>query len=433
MLYWELEYTKNGLPTIRVVKEERIVYLHSRYDPEKEARRWVEHQTSYLTEMPDRFLVVGMGAGHHIKALHQRFPDIEIDVWDFNRQFGKWLVESGLLSWMTSEQVPITYRYTDQLSEFYQYLTHVIENCHVFMLIHSPSLELIPGSFNQWKMTLEEQLLHRRSFFLQGERLDENFCLNLSLHDPGITTWLDKYQDVPMILASAGPSLTKQIKILKDEIDKRGKRFVLGCVGTALIPLLKLGVSPDFVMVSDANALIIEQFRGVDTSERPLFYLSTANHDAVKNYRGPRYIVWQKGYEPAEKVALERREPTVDTGGSVATCLLDLMVKMGGNPIALIGQDLSYTDGWSHASEAHAQRRVNTDIVYYEVDDFNRKGKVKTSLNLLSYLRWFERYVYCYENRYGGAQYRFWNCTEGGAYIKGWKHAKLTDFLDSFC
>lgn len=427
---WELVLAKNGMPTIRVINGERTVYLHSRYDPEKEAKRWVEHQISVYKERPERFLVIGMGAGYHIKALHRRFPDVVIDVWDFNREFGEWITTTGLLAWLGSEQSCITYRYTDSLKEFQPYLSEVVERRHIHFLIHSPSLELIPSSLSHWKQILEEQLLQRRAFFLQGEKLDENFRKNLSLRDPGISSWLGKYRDVPMILASAGPSLNKQIEILKDMIERKGKSFVLGCVGTALVPLLKRGVSPDFVMISDANISIMEQFRGVDTSERPLFYLSTANHETVKHYRGPRYIVWQEGYGPAEKEAQVRGESVVETGGSVATCLLDLMVKMGGNPIALIGQDLAYTDGWSHAADAHAQKRVNTGSVLYEVDDFYRKGKVKTSLNLLSYLRWFERYVYTYEKNVGGAINRFWNCTEGGAHIKGWKHAKLADFIN---
>lgn len=428
---WQLDYAKNGMPIVGVLKANRTLYLHSRYDPEKEAHRWVEHQTSYLTEIPDRFLVIGMGAGYHIKVLHQRFPSVFIDVWDFNRRFGEWINKSGLLSWLTSERRSfITYRYTESLAEFNQYVTQVTRDNDIHLLIHPPSLELIPAALSRWKLALEEQLLQRRAFFAQGEKLDENFRQNLSLQDPGIVAWVEKYRDTPMILAAAGPSLTKQIKVLKEAIEDKGKPFVLGCVGTALIPLLKEGVSPDFVMVSDANINIMEQFHGVDTSARPLFYLSTANHNTVKNYQGPRFIVWQKGYRPAEKEALERGEPLVETGGSVATCLLDLMVKMGGNPVALIGQDLAYTGGWSHASETHAQKRVNTDAIHYEVDDFYRRGKVKTSLNLLSYLRWFERYVESDVNGTGEGQNRFWNCTEGGAHINGWKHGRLRDFLD---
>jgi len=39
----------------------------------------------------------------------------------------------------------------------------------------------------------------------------------------------------------------------------------------------------------------------------------------------------------------------VDSGGSVATTILDIAIKMGGNPIILVGQDLAYVDGKNHA------------------------------------------------------------------------------------
>lgn len=426
-IHWELDDAQNGMPIVKILKENRTWYLHSRYDPEKEAFRWVERQTADLTKIPERFLVIGMGAGYHVHMLHRRFPEVCIDVWDFNCRFGEWLSQSGLLSWLTDKSSLITYRYTESLEEFNRHLGQIMQEDEIYMLIHSPSLELIPSALSQWKLALEEQLLHTRAYFVQRKKLDENFYQNVLLNDPGVATWINQYVDKPMIMVSGGPSLTKQIKVLKKAIENNGKTFVLGCVGTALIPLLNEGVLPDFVMISDASDSILEQFHGVNTTERPLFYLSTANHMTVKNYQGPRYIVWQKGYGPAEKIASERGEPIVETGGSVATCLLDLMVKMGGNPIALIGQDLAFSDGWSHASGTHARKRVKTDYANYEIDDFYRRGKVKTSLNLLSYLRWFERYV---ENKDPN---RFWNCTEGGAYIKGWKHGKLSDFLDEFC
>jgi len=38
-------------------------------------------------------------------------------------------------------------------------------------------------------------------------------------------------------------------------------------------------------------------------------------------------------------------EHLVDSGGSVATTILDIAIKMGGNPIILVGQDLAYVDG----------------------------------------------------------------------------------------
>lgn len=429
-LNWQLDTAKNGLPIVRIHKRGHVRFLHSRYDPEKEAMRWVEHQTSYVPEILSRFVVIGMGAGYHVKALRDRFPATPIDVWDFNERFGKWLGKVGLLSWLSDANSRVTYRCTESLADFRRYVSNVMLDGRVHMLIHPPSLELIPDSLTQLKLAFEEQLLQRRAFFAQEEKLDQNFRQNLLLQDPGISAWLHQYRDMPMVLASAGPSLTKQIGVLKEAKLQKKRDFILGCVGTALIPLLKKGLSPDFVMVSDANDMIIEQFYGVDTAKRPLFYLSTANHQTVKNYRGPRFIVWQKGYEPAEKEALAREEPVVETGGSVATCLLDVMVKMGGHPIALVGQDLAFTDGWSHAADAHAQRKLSLDAAFYEVENFDRNGKVKTSLNLLSYLRWFERYVEARIQESGNEDQRFWNCTEGGAYIQGWKHAPLSEFLE---
>lgn len=179
-------------------------------------------------------------------------------------------------------------------------------------------------------------------------------------------------------------------------------------------------------MVSDPQDYIIDQLSGIGDLHIPFFYLATANTKAVANFIGARYVVWQKGYPVAEEQAITHGVPTVQTGGSVATCLLDLMVLMGGGPIALVGQDLAFTGGQSHAIGTHGYRQTQANFNYIHVTSWDEDGTVPTSKNLQAYLHWFERYV---ADKPKG---QLWNCTEGGAYIKGFIHAPLIEFVKRF-
>jgi len=371
------------------------------------------------------FVLVGMGAGYHVRVLHQALPSIPIHVWDFNNNYAEWIHSTGLLSWMEKYTGEVTYRVTESMREVRKGFLPLIQNPHSCLLIHPPSLEIMPGKLHELKQALEDYLLFRRTVRAQGHLLDKNYQFNLALGDPGITQWINGFNNHPAILVSAGPSLTKQFSLLQDV--RKKSPFIIGSMGTALTPLLKAGIKPDFFMLSDPQDAIIEQINKFDFSDIPLFYLCTANAKAIAYYKGPRYIVWQKGFREAEIQAEKRGEPLIKTGGSVATCLLDLMVQMGCGPIALVGQDLAFTSGQSHAEGTHGVRNVNPETALLQVEDFFKTSTVSTSRNLYYYLRWFERYV-----RERQEPERFWNCTEGGAYINGWVHAKLNMFYANF-
>lgn len=156
--------------------------------------------------------------------------------------------------------------------------------------------------------------------------------------------------------------------------------------------------------------------------ETPLFYLSTAYHETILLHKGPRRIVYQEGYAAAEKRAIEKYEPVIQTGGSVATALLDIMVRLGGKSVALVGQDLAFTDGKSHANAAHAQQKVKEVQGAKKVINYYQTAEVHTARNFTIYRKWFEKYQETH------TELALYNCTEGGAYIHHWKHISLQEY-----
>lgn len=418
---WAFCNTSIDQPTIIVSNSEKTFYMHSKYNPLQEAVRWVESLS--INENNDSIVLVGMGAGYHAQALHEKYPSVPIYVWDFNVEFKEWIEKSKLLSWMEQCTDSVFYRATESWEEINSIFLPQVKKTGTILLLHPPSLDIIPNKLTDFKKLLDEHLLFIRSFRKQGQKLKENYQNNLLLGDTGIKDWIGRYKGNPMILISAGPSLDKQLKLLV-EISK-SKSYILGSVGTALKPLLKAGIKPNFIMLSDAQEIILEQINNIDINDLPLFYLCTANAKAVSYYQGPRYIVWQKGFEQGEQQAFNRGEQLIQTGGSVATCLLDLMVQMGGSPIALVGQDLAFTNGQSHTNNAPGKMIIDPKIASIKVPDFYLQSTVSTCRNLYTYLQWFSRYI-----RDKQVNSRFWNCTEGGAYIDGWIHKPLSEFMN---
>jgi hypothetical protein len=128
------------------------------------------------------------------------------------------------------------------------------------------------------------------------------------------------------------------------------------------------------------------------------------------------------------------------SGGSVASTAFDLLVKMGCDPVILVGQDLAFTDKIPYTRGADFLRldelnRFNTLEMMHRasikerdtriVEDING-GPIETSNLLYGYLKWFEERISSVPNLIVDA-------TEGGAKKKGTKILPLRDAIRKFC
>lgn len=415
-MQFKLVTTKNGQHCVEISAEGKLYYIHSRYNPEREADRWVSNLE--VSNDVSKIIVVGMGGGHHIRSLIQKYPEAKIEIWDFNTLFYSWIRSTGEIEDVLCNK-NINYFSSEDLKAIQKELLEKIGQSP--LIIYKPSLFIIDNKLNYLREKLEDIEYIQSSYINQKHMLVHNFENNQALRDPGINELLNTYNNKPFILVSAGPSLTKQLPLIRE---MKCKTDVMICsVGTALRALISNGINPDYVMVSDPSDQIIKQFEGVNTEELKLFYLSTANYNAIKHFKGQRYIVYQEEYTDARNIANSYNGPTIQTGGSVATSLLEVIVKLGGKTIALVGQDLAYTNDKTHMELAPTVEQISNNFQYLEIDDYYLKERVKTSKNLSIYRKWFENYV-----KYKSSNYKFWNCTEGGAHIKGWNHQPLTKY-----
>lgn len=406
------------VPTIQVDKNGKRIVFHSKYNPLHEAKVWVENETKYLNDKED-IIVIGIGAGYHIQRLAEIFPERKITVIEFNDSYFKWFMKCPL-------HKPFNQYKSVEFQEFNHLST--MEQTQVFssvsstnLLIHKSGLDMLPQKYNSIKSILDDIQVQKSSILNQIDNMNDNFKENILLNDDGIGTMKNRYQGKPMILVAAGPSLDKQLPLLKKIRDE--KHFIIGAVGTAIKPLIQSGITPDFFSIIDPNSGTFNQLTDLNLKDTPLLYLCTAYHNTIMLHRGPRRILYQEGFTEAEIKANTKSEPLIQTGGSVATALLDVMVYLGGQSIALVGQDLAYTDGQSHATTAHAQKEIKGTE---KTVNYHQTGQVYTGKNLTIYRKWFENYAK------SQTHLQLFNCTEGGAYIENWTHIRLADYYSKF-
>lgn len=417
MEWFKLE-TRSGDLTVKVHSSDRTFYLHSRYNPRKEAKDLVDHIE--ISPFSREIIVFGIGAGYHVLEILERFPNLQVILVELNERYAEWSQRELPIVKDIINHSRVKFLHSSGLGAIKKIFSDLQKSNESEIFIFQPSTELILD--NQIRLLLKQIRLVKNSFYLQRTLMEENFKENLVGNYPTLSHYSETFNDKRIILVSAGPSLLKQMPLLK-RISSSEDTLIVS-VGTSFEILFSYGITPHLVMLADANEAIIKQLDFEYPNRVPLFFLSTANHKAVSSYRGPKFILWQKGYPPAEELALETGEPLIQSGGSVATGLLDLVVKLGAKYIALVGQDLAFTDNQTHASGIHSNESITVTNSLIEVNDYYRIKKIHTPLNLFTYKSWFEAYALTIDSNV-----HLWNCTEGGAYIENFIHDSLENFI----
>ncbi|MBJ80435.1 MAG: hypothetical protein CMH60_03875 [Myxococcales bacterium] len=152
----------------------------------------------------------------------------------------------------------------------------------------------------------------------------------------------------PLIMASPGPSLDKNI----DELYKIQNKAVICCISQCVGKLISKGIKPDFVFAADPQNLIshFEKVNGDNVGA--LVLAATVN---PKLYRVPatRFITMAANGQSDEwLLGFLGQQPNTSAGGSVACSVFALSAQAKCHPIILVGQDLAFSEGRRYAEEA---------------------------------------------------------------------------------
>ncbi|WP_423778686.1 motility associated factor glycosyltransferase family protein [Campylobacter jejuni] len=219
------------------------------------------------------------------------------------------------------------------------------------------------------------------------------------------------------IIVSTGPSLTKQLPLLK----KYASKATLFCADSAYPILAKHGIKPDYVCMLERSELTAEFFNNdfKEFDKDILFVLKSYTHPHTTKYlqKNNRNFMLVSTYASFINYLKLDNFGYFNMGFSVAhmACYLSLHLKH--KNIIFIGQDLAYSeDGSSHpkeyiyGSQSEEIRGEKYTLAY------GGKGKVRTQLTWNLFRQVFEKDIFWAKEKLHIATY---NCTEGGARIEG--------------
>ncbi|EAL7559434.1 DUF115 domain-containing protein [Campylobacter jejuni] len=213
------------------------------------------------------------------------------------------------------------------------------------------------------------------------------------------------------IVVSAGPSLTKQLSLLKAYQDKA----VIFCADGALSMLEKKGIVPDYVTNLDFTDLAMKFFQNKENLKQSIIALECATHpNIVRSLNAENCMIVLRNKALYQRFNLNDFG-YIDTGTHVSHFSYTLALALGFKNIIMIGQDLafdekgnSHSKGFSYGEQFSGEKTVPT----LKTQAYGGKGEVLTHITWNDYRVKLEYLFACNDQKA-----KFYNATEGGARI----------------
>ncbi|ELU7403134.1 motility associated factor glycosyltransferase family protein [Campylobacter jejuni] len=212
------------------------------------------------------------------------------------------------------------------------------------------------------------------------------------------------------IVVSAGPSLAKQLPLLKAYQEKA----VIFCADGALSMLEKEGIVPDYVTNLDFSHWALKFFQNKEILKQSIIALECATHPSmVEDLKNLNCMIVLRNKALYQRFNLNDFG-YIDTGTHVSHFSYTLALALFKN-IILIGQDLafdekgnSHSKGFSYGEQFNGEKTVPT----LKTQAYGGKGEVLTHITWNDYRIKLEYLFACNDQKA-----KFYNATEGGARI----------------
>lgn len=361
-----VENTKENNNTLAVVRDDRKLYLNSKYNPKRESEIFINNLDD-LAEY-EHIVLMGLGAGYHLEKLISDFKG-NISVIEPNIESIRALYDNNMLEFLNGKEKKIDISIVNNRYNMgnFQMLRNNLLNKKIKMI----TLKSYEKYFTEEMRYIEEFVLGimkstKKSFMTNysfQRRWITNSVGNLkyNLETVDIFDLKEKFKDKPGIIAAAGPSLAEEIENLR--YIKENKLAYIFAVGSAVRAFHDFGLEPDAMLTYDPSHLNREVFTEVinETDHTiPLIYGSSVAFEILRDYTGPKAhfttsqdkILYNYVKKEDGNYGTVIRDCT-----SIASMTLQVMQQLEMSPIIFVGQNLGFKDNRMYSKGISTKRR----------------------------------------------------------------------------
>lgn len=425
----EVVETRDGNQALVINKDENVIRLNSVYRPFAETKKWADQYE--FQNMEISVLMFGIGNGYFAREMVSRLqgdalvylyePDMEIFLFALHHfDFTDIFMDNRVLFFVEGMNEEIFQHEFSKRLHWSAIPTQI--HCE-----HPGYKELYREKYVWFTAIIKKEdeieLVNRNTMAAMSHNIPENVIRNLHFIKESnySTEFIDDIPDeVPVIIVSAGPSLDKNMEELRRA---KGKALILA-TDTAVKYLVAKDIPFD-AMVSIDSKKTIKHLQDEKCANVPLFCVPEARNIIMERHTGRK--IWFEGMYYIENLykKFNRIFPQYNTGGSVATAAMMLGIALGFKRFVLIGQDLAYGDGATHAGGV--VKKIRSEEEGMEMVEGIDGNMIKSRYDWVIYRDWFEKVIEAKKD------IEVIDATEGGALIHGSTIMTFADVIDRYC
>ncbi len=420
--------TNSRYPTLALQLKEKLAFFHSKDNPVKEARGQF---ANYAADPTVNICVLGAGLGYHIAELANYIvkENYLIIVEQYLPIFKLAIMHTDLTQILSNKHCMLFVDARPQhIFEALKQQIFQIANNKIVFLKHDTSCLIFRDYYSQVESGMRDLIHWGKTNFAAGVRFRYKYQENIFKNAPyfftrpGIDHIEDEFFSVPAIIVAAGPSLEKNIELLKQA---KGRALIIS-VDTAFKPLLMRGIEPDLVIAIDPHEENFMHFEKVSSEEvkdtrivldpQTYFKIPEKYPDKVliPALNGSVLVGWLNSFA--------KKRCGIDKGMSVAHSAFSLAQMLGCDPVVFVGLDLSFREDATHIKGAANFKSSASDRKLRKVKGL-LGGEVFTDDVFFAYIKHFEV-------EFSKASCKVINATEGGAFIGGMEIMPLKRVID---
>ncbi len=417
---------------IKIREGNKEYFIHSNYNPDAEAEKWVAN----VDTDADIIVVFGLGLGYHIEKLVGFLKkDAKIYIVEPNMEIFKLFLENislnnGFLVNATFIVGEIPERVAEQIfMDFKSTLLGKVDFVaySIYKNLYGSQYEAMKNKFVEFVKVLTVNI--STSEYFKWLWLS-NYLMNI-LNMDGVINGKhlsNIFSHKPAIIVSAGPSLNKNIGLLKLAENKA----VIFAAGSSYRILKNYDITPDFTAVIDGSPLIKDIYNGLDAKDTALIFINRAFHEVVQAFHKNKVIFIDSEDRLtqyfSEKMSIDFEIIAPDQ--TVAGTCVSLASYMGCNPIIFVGQDFACTglefhaDGAAHMFNFKDELENNPNGLIKMKDIYDQETYTLSSL-LSSKISMETKVNDAIKNGH-----KFINATEGGIGVNNCENLDFKEVLE---
>lgn len=422
-----LESVNETLNYIAVVDDKKC-FIHSVFDINAE----LDNMFKKVDQGVKTLIIFGVGCGYSFNYIKKNFKNIKnilivepclemFKIFMSNLSIYEEIIQYDNVSFIVNKDVMTANAF------LFEFISNNVTD--LISIAYSVTYRtLFEGYYEQISDTLRDLISKTKFNFATAyyfrEQWTRNSIMSMSKESILIDKIFNKFSSKSAIIVSAGPSLEKNIHLLKLAKHKA----LIAAVGTASKILESNGIKPHLRFAMDSQPAEKLIFDGITNDNSVLTYSDRVYHEIVPMFKRRLKLVLDVDavsiyiYNRAKiKYSLSR------SGFSIANTALDTLIKLGFENIIFVGQDLCYTKERLYAKGSWLESdKLNINDggkKYRKLMDING-NEVYSDDGFIGMKSIFENTILFNPN------INFINATEGGIGIDGTKIKSFQRVID---